>query len=56
MVETGLISFCERQARDGTQKTRRLAEASVAILKLAPKHPKIGSIKVEDIIQAGIPQ
>lgn len=33
------------------KKTRRLAEASVAILKLAPKHPKIGSIKVEDIIQ-----
>ena len=37
MVESGLISYCVRQARDGNPKDRRLAEAAVCILKLAPQ-------------------
>ena len=50
MVESGLISYCGRQARDGTPKIRRLAEASVSILKLSPQLPKIGNIEIENVI------
>ena len=49
MVESGLISYCARQARDGTSKTPvgRLAEAAVCILKLAAQMPKVGDVAVE---------
>ena len=32
--DEGLANYCIRQARDGTVKQRRLAEASVCLLKL----------------------
>jgi len=50
MVESGLISYCARQARDGTPKDRRLAEAAVCILKLAPQQPSVRGRSVEQVI------
>jgi len=52
MVESGLISYCARQARDGTSKTPvgRLAEAAVCLLKLAAQMPKVGDVAVEQAV------
>jgi tetratricopeptide (TPR) repeat protein len=50
MVDLGLISYCERQSRDGSPKSRRLAEASVSILKLSTQLPSIGETSIESVI------
>ena len=50
MVDSGLINYCERQSRDGSPKSRRLAEASVSILKLSSQLPSIGDRSIESVI------
>ena len=54
MVDSGLISYCERQTRDGSPKSRRLAEASVCILKLSKQLASVSGVSVESVIMAMI--
>jgi len=48
--DEGLANYCIRQARDGTAKQRRLAEASVCLLKLTKILPAVGDINIEEAI------
>merc|ERR1712212_917384 len=50
MVDPGLISYCERQSRDGSPKSRRLAEASVCTLKLSKKLESVNGVSIESVI------
>jgi len=51
MVDPGLINYCERQTRDGTPKVRRLAEASVSVMKLVSKLTDQGPKRaVEEVV------
>lgn len=48
--DEGLANYCIRQARDGTAKQRRLAEASVCLLKLNKITTAVGAINIEEAI------